>query len=174
MSKLFYISLFILLFLLLQIGYSYHFFYIEQFQLFMFSEDYLFETVSHPGGLSVYLGEFLVQFFYYPLVGEFVSALLLVCIAGLIKQYVSFNKNCFLLEGFILLFLLIDILDFNFLYAGVGAYLFCVVFLLVYKRIQKESVRILTGCLMICLLYLIAGSVFVAFAVSLLIQEIKV
>lgn len=54
MSKLFYISLFILLFLLLQIGYSYHFFYIEQFQLFMFSEDYLFETVSHPGGLSVY------------------------------------------------------------------------------------------------------------------------
>lgn len=63
MSKLFYISLFILLFLLLQIGYSYHFFYIEQFQLFMFSEDYLFETVSHPGGLSVYLGEFLVQFF---------------------------------------------------------------------------------------------------------------
>ncbi len=174
MSKLFYISLFILLFLLLQIGYSYHFFYIEQFQLFMFSEDYLFETVSHPGGLSVYLGEFLVQFFYYPLVGEFVSALLLVCIAGLIKQYVSFNKNCFLLEGFILLFLLIDILDFNFLYAGVVAYLFCVVFLLVYKRIQKESVRILTGCLMICLLYLIAGSVFVAFAVSLLIQEIKV
>ena len=137
MSKLFYISLFILLFLLLQIGYSYHFFYIEQFQLFMFSEDYLFETVSHPGGLSVYLGEFLVQFFYYPLVGEFVSALLLVCIAGLIKQYVSFNKNCFLLEGFILLFLLIDILDFNFLYAGVVAYLFCVVFLLVYNRIQK-------------------------------------
>ena len=174
MSKLFYISLFILLFLLLQIGYSYHFFYIEQFQLFMFSEDYLFETVSHPGGLSVYLGEFLVQFFYYPLVGEFVSALLLVCIAGSIKQYVSSNKTCFLSEGLILLFLLIDILDFNFLYAGVVAYLFCVVFLLVYKRIQKEFVRILTGCLMICLLYLIAGSVFVAFAVSLLIQEIKV
>ena len=78
------------------------------------------------------------------------------------------------MEGFILLFLLIDILDFNFLYAGVVAYLFCVVFLLVYKRIQKESVRIPTGCLMIRLLYLIAGSVFVAFAVSLLIQEIKV
>lgn len=105
----------------------------------MFLEDYLFETVSHPGGLSVYLGEFLVQFFYYPLVGEFVSALLLVCIAGSIKQYVSSNKTCFLSEGLILLFLLIDILDFNFLYAGVVAYLFCVVFLLVYKRIQKSS-----------------------------------
>ena len=42
MSKLFYISLFILLFLLLQIGYSYHFFYIEQFSVV-----YVF------GGLSV-------------------------------------------------------------------------------------------------------------------------
>lgn len=174
MSKLFYISLFILLFLLLQIGYSFHFFYIEQFQLFMFSDDYLFEAVSHPGGLSVYLGEFLVQFFYYPLVGEIVSAFLLVCIVGSMKKYGSSNKNCFLQEGLILLFLLIDILDFNFLYAGIVAYLFCVIFLLIYKRIRKNIVRILTGCLMLCLLYLIAGSIFIVFAVSLLILEIKV
>ena len=63
MSKLFYISLFILLFLLLQIGYSYHFFYIEQFQLFMFSEDYLFETVSHPGGYQCTWVSFWYSFF---------------------------------------------------------------------------------------------------------------
>lgn len=173
MSKLFYIGLFVLLFLLLQIGYSYHFFYIEQFQLFMFSEYYLLETVFRPGGLSVYLGEFLVQFFYYPLVGEIVSALLLICIAGLVKKCDSFDNTCFFQEGLILLFLLIDILDFNFIYAGIVAYLFCVIFLLVYKQIRRDTVRMLTGCLMICLLYLIAGSVFVIFAVSLLILEIK-
>ena len=174
MSKLLYISLFILLVLLLQVGYSYHFFYIEQFQLFMFSEDYLFETVFHPGGLSIYLGEFFVQFFYYPLVGEIITAFLLVCAAGLVKKYGSFNNTCFLPEGLILLFLLIDILDFNFLYAGIVAYLFCVIFLLAYQRIRKDIVRILTGCLMSCLLYLIAGSVFVVFAVSLLMLEINV
>ena len=124
MSKLLYISLFILLVLLLQVGYSYHFFYIEQFQLFMFSEDYLFETIFHPGGLSIYLGEFFIQFFYYPLVGEIITAFLLVCAAGLVKKSGSFNNTCFLPEGLILLFLLIDILDFNFLYAGIVAYLF--------------------------------------------------
>ncbi|WP_417130590.1 DUF6057 family protein [Parabacteroides faecis] len=174
MSKLLYISLFILLVLLLQVGYSYHFFYIEQFQLFMFSEDYLFETIFHPGGLSIYLGEFFVQFFYYPLVGEIITAFLLVCAAGLVKKSRSFNNTCFLPEGLILLFLLIDILDFNFLYAGIVAYLFCVIFLLAYQRIRKDIVRILTGCLMSCLLYLIAGSVFVVFAVSLLMLEINV
>lgn len=178
MSKWFYIVLYVILFLLLQIGYSYHFFYLEQFQLFMFSDDYLLETVCRPGGLSIYLGEFLVQFFYYPLVGAIISAFILVCITGFIfrlsQAYRPFNKNIFFLEVLVPLFLLIDILDFNFIYGGLVSFLFCVSFLVVNLYIKNDYLRIGVGCLMICLMFLITGSFFVIFAVSLFIQEMKV
>ena len=54
--------LFVLLGGFLQITGKFHFFYIEQLQLFQFSEDYLADKISSPGGLSLIIGEFLTQF----------------------------------------------------------------------------------------------------------------
>ena len=58
--------LFVLLGGFLQITSKFHFFYIEQLQLFQFSGDYLTDKISNPGGLSLIIGEFLTQFFITP------------------------------------------------------------------------------------------------------------
>ena len=69
--------LFVLLGGFLQITGKFHFFYIEQLQLFQFSEDYLADKISSPGGLSLIIGEFLTQFFITPYAGPFIIAALL-------------------------------------------------------------------------------------------------
>ena len=55
--------------------YSYHFFYKEQTQLFLFSVDYLNTYFSKPAWLACLGGDFLTQFFYY----KFAGAAILTC-----------------------------------------------------------------------------------------------
>lgn len=57
--------------------YPYHLHYQEQYQLFLFTTDYFWETVSVPGGMGDYLGGFLTQFFYVAWAGAVVLAVLL-------------------------------------------------------------------------------------------------
>lgn len=65
--------------------------YQEQYQMFLFGTDYFLERIMLPGGLADYVSEFLVQFYYMPVLGGTIIALLLVGIQtmvwGLMKQY---------------------------------------------------------------------------------------
>ncbi|PZX16826.1 hypothetical protein LX69_01640 [Breznakibacter xylanolyticus] len=67
-------------FLFWTFGYSYHLNYQEQYQLFLFTGDYLFDYLSRPGGLSDYLGNFITQFYFYSWIGALMIVLLLVLI----------------------------------------------------------------------------------------------
>ena len=48
----------------------------EESQLWLCSSDYLWQSVSEPGGVARYLGEFIVQSYYLILLGSIVTALL--------------------------------------------------------------------------------------------------
>lgn len=50
----------------------------EQNQMFLFTSEYFLERIVVAGGLSDYLGEFLVQFFYYASAGAAIMAALLM------------------------------------------------------------------------------------------------
>lgn len=52
--------------------------YQEQFQMFLWEEDYFLERILLPGGLADYVSEFLVQFYYMPVAGGIIIALLMV------------------------------------------------------------------------------------------------
>ena len=63
----------------------------EQYQMFLFDANYFLERIVLPGGLADYISEFLVQFYYMPVLGGTIIALLLMSIQaiswGLMKQY---------------------------------------------------------------------------------------
>lgn len=63
----------------------------EQYQMFLFDTNYFLERIVLPGGLAYYISEFLVQFYYMPVLGGTIIALLLMSIQaiswGLMKQY---------------------------------------------------------------------------------------
>ena len=63
----------------------------EQYQMFLFDTGYFLERIVLPGGLADYISEFLVQFYYMPVLGGAIIALLLMgmqaAVWGLMKQY---------------------------------------------------------------------------------------
>ena len=68
--------LFLLYYLAYRSALSHLIFYHEQHHLFLFSKEYFLQQV-HSEGLISYLTDFFIQFFYYPIIGSALLALLL-------------------------------------------------------------------------------------------------
>ena len=69
-----------------QFWYPYHFFYQEQNQIFLWSQDYISTYFEKTGGLTTLIGDFLTQFYYYLYVGATILALCLFLIGMLLYQ----------------------------------------------------------------------------------------
>lgn len=79
------------LFLFWGMGYPQAMNYQEQNQLFLFTTDYFCDSLRIAGGLSDYISEYIVQFYYLPWVGAALLALIFMALQGftwlLIKQH---------------------------------------------------------------------------------------
>lgn len=71
-------ALFVTVFLFWAVAHPESLSFYEQYQMFLFSWDYLFEHLVVAGGMAEYAAEFLVQFNYYPTAGAALAALLFV------------------------------------------------------------------------------------------------
>lgn len=71
-------------FLFWGIGFPHALSYQEQFQLFLWTDDYFFSSVCVPGGFAKWVGEFLIQFYYIPWLGALLLALLYVAFARIV------------------------------------------------------------------------------------------
>lgn len=165
--------LFCILYLLLYGIFNYLFVYIEQTQLFQFTTQYAYSVLFHPGGLALYLSEFLVQFYILPGVGAFITTLLLVGItastAYLLKQLRPQSK-LFLLYVLPSLALLVLHLDYNYYVQGSLAYLLMLIFLCIYLKL-KFPVRFIVGIITIPVLFLLAGSVATLYTISIILVD---
>ncbi len=70
--------------------------YQEQYQLFLWTCDYFVERCSVPGGLSDWLGEFIVQFYYVEWIGAMLLAVLYVFLQRV--TWAAMQKNHYLLS----------------------------------------------------------------------------
>ena len=70
-------------------AYPHHLHYQEQFQLFLFDSNYVWDIVKQPGGVAVLLGRFCTQFFLYAWVGAVIIGLLLTAIQLLTSRFVG-------------------------------------------------------------------------------------
>ena len=70
--------------LFFQFFYSYHFFYQEQNQLFLFSGDYLATYFQKPAWAACMAGDFLTQFYYYRFAGPVILTLTLLVMGDLL------------------------------------------------------------------------------------------
>lgn len=163
----FWLIVFGALFAFLQICFEYHFYYIEQSQLFLFSEAYIRNKLLLPGGFSMLVAEFLVQFFIRPYVGALVTAVLLtgvgVCTAGIVKRIAPVS-GLFILYVLPMLALLFMHFDFNYRVQGTVCYLMMMALLCGYMRIRNDLFRLVAGCVLVPVLFWLAGSIAVLFA----------
>lgn len=168
-------AVYLLLFVFLQIYSRFHFYYIEQSQLFQFTEEYASTKIREPGGCALLLGECMVQFFVLPYRGAALTALLLGC-TGLFTHRIlrlvapqpnSFFFACLPLPGLMFLHF-----DFNYLIQGSIAYLFTLLCLDGCIRISNPSIRLGAGVLSTFLLFWWGGAVAFLFAVCMFLWEI--
>ena len=163
----FWLIVFGALFAFLQMCFEYHFYYLDQSQLFLLSDAYIRNKLLLPGGFSMLVAEFLVQFFIRPYVGALVTAVLLtgvgVCTAGIVKRIAPVS-GLFILYVLPMLALLFMHFDFNYRVQGTVCYLMMMALLCGYMRIRNDLFRLVAGCVLVPVLFWLAGSITVLFA----------
>lgn len=156
---------------------QYALFYREQQQLFLFDWAYISDILRQPGGLSVLMSRFIVQFFYSLWTSAILTSFLLTLISLLIWLVIRKIGNYrFLLPVCFIpcLFLAISLLDNCFHYEGITAYFLMQLFLFVYSILgikENKWLRLSAGCMFIVALFYAAGAVVLLFAICTFLYD---
>jgi len=164
----------IVTFLILQWVGAYHFYYIEQFQLFLTTPLYFLESISHPGGLTEYISHFLVQFFIIPYCGAIIEAVVLLLVFLTSSRLIlrsEKSKILFIAPATIFLSCLLMSFNFNIFPQSVLSFLLCIFCLNVFISLRNSVVRNVSSFVAVPLLYWLAGSVSVLFALCFCLYE---
>ncbi|MDR1222744.1 MAG: DUF6057 family protein [Tannerella sp.] len=173
-KMVYWIMIYCILFSALQYVYRYHFYYIEQLQLFRFGWQYASDTILQPGGLSLYVARFLVQFYALPAAGALVTAFLLMSASMLVHRL---TEKChpprigFLLCLLPACFLFFLHTDMNYNIQGTVAYLIMLVMINGYVRINAFGKRLAAGLILVPVLFLLAGATVSLFALFVTVWE---
>jgi hypothetical protein len=133
-------------------------YYQEQTQMFQFTAAYWQQCLGQPGGISVYIATFFVQFFYYPWVGALIYTLFL---SGLFASYVfvwkrfGMKPNLFALIPVLLILLFSTDIHFHLMFVSVLIFAFGGFSVL--SVLTKTSYSYLTIPFSMGLLYLFSG-----------------
>ena len=150
----------------------------EQYQMFLFDTGYFLERIVLPGGLADYISEFLVQFYYMPVLGAAIIGLLLIGIQtavwGLMKQYGA--KHDF--PGYLLSFLPSIALwcamgDQNVLLSFVVALFGALVMGWIHNRFHNRLVKVVFELVSTAMVYWFLGPVVFLYAVLMIGDTLK-
>lgn len=150
----------------------------EQYQMFLFDSGYFLERIVLPGGLADYISEFLVQFYYMPVLGGAIIALLLMGIQtavwGLMKQYGARHD----FPGYLLSFLPSIALwcamgDQNVLLSFIVALFGALVIGWIHNRFHNRLVKVVFELVSTVLVYWLLGPVVFLYAVLMIGDTLK-
>lgn len=150
----------------------------EQYQMFLFDTGYFLERIVLPGGLADYISEFLVQFYYMPVLGGAIIALLLMGIQtavwGLMKQYGARHD----FPGYLLSFLPSIALwcamgDQNVLLSFVVAFFGALVIGWIHNRFHNRLVKVVFELVSTALVYWFLGPVVFLYAALMIGDTLK-
>ncbi len=127
--------------------------YHEQNQLFLFTSDYFVDRIATCGGLSDYVSEFLVQFFYVPAYGAWICAIAL-CLIQLLTfaNFRDKDERLYFLSFLPSILIFLDMGDENLLFS----FIVSIVFALLYIKISNRN-AILSLALLPLLFWLIGA-----------------
>ncbi len=163
-------------FLFFELFYSYHLFFKEQIQLFLFTSDYFLTYFNKPAWLACYAGDYLTQFFYLRGGGAIVLSLLF-CFEWLLCFFVIKRISATTKTSLWALFPVgIDwILHCELLHrvsVSVG-FLAVIILFLIYSAISKHGPSMAAGLVMAFTGYWLVGSSFFLFPALIVAYEWK-
>lgn len=151
-----------------------HLYQMEQVQLFLFSPDYFMQHLAVQGGISIYLGEFLTQFFGIPFAGAVIITCLLIILQRLTQKLLSQVSDIpvFLLLSAIPSLVYGVLLCNNFYYlSGLIGVILPVWAALFYVKIKNRNSRIGWALILIPFTYWITGGAYLILTSIILLKE---
>ena len=138
-------------------AYPHHLHYQEQFQLFLFDSNYVWDIVKQPGGVADLLGRFCTQFFLYAWVGAVIIGILLSAIQLLVSRFVG--GGWFYGLSYVPSFLLwLFLLDEHALMGGIWAVLLTLLAVWGLSKLPKGWGRYIAVIVVLPILYWMVGS----------------
>ncbi|WP_340111738.1 DUF6057 family protein [Maribellus mangrovi] len=147
----------------------------EQMQLFLITADYLKEHLAVQGGLAIYLGEFITQFFLNKwLASGIVSALLTLFVFGIQKVLKAVSgKEIYMLSFLPAIGYHFMLFDRYYKLAGLVAVTLSVWSLVLFLQVKKANWRTALGFILMILNYWFLGGAFILFALSAVLIEFQ-
>lgn len=142
-------------------------FRLQELSIFLPTGDFFTEYMTKPAGFLLYISSFLLQFFYYPVLGAFIFTALLALLQYFVYKSFPFGRN-FLLVSLLPSALILSRLtqldhiiyvipDQEFVYAYVLGVLFTLLLFLLYRNIKPFLAKMLYILLMTCIFYPLIG-----------------
>lgn len=171
MRAVFSLLLFAACYLFLYLKIPQYLLYQEQYQLFLFTGDYFLERISVPGGFADWISEFVVQFYYMPICGAALAALLLTMsqvFLGLACRRCSLADAVYALSALPSVMLIGAMGDENVLLSATVALMLATLFLMLdsFRRpasVVADTLMMIAG---FAILYWLAGGVAFVFVVA--------
>ncbi|MDX8338048.1 DUF6057 family protein [Draconibacterium sp. IB214405] len=146
----------------------------EQMQLFLLTFGYLKDHLSLQGGLAIYLGEFITQFFLNKWVAAILVSILLISLAiGIQKVLKAILGNGIYILSFL------PILGYHFMLfnpyyklSGLVAVTLSVWSLFLFVQSKKAKMRTTLGFILLLLNYWFLGGTFILFVLAVILVEI--
>ena len=150
----------------------------EQYQMFLFDTGYFLERIVLPGGLADYISEFLVQFYYMPVLGGAIIALLLMGIQAAVWGLMKQNGARHDFPGYLLSFLPSIALwcamgDQNVLLSFVVALFGALVIGWIHNRFHNRLVKVVFELVSTALVYWFLGPVVFLYAALMIGDTLK-
>jgi hypothetical protein len=164
------------LFAFLQTYSEFHFYFVEQNQLFQNTWPYVAEHLWQPGGAALVLSEFLTQFFLWPCAGAAITAALLAGVGelayGIVKRIAPAANGAIacLLPAVALMF---AHFDFNYPAYGTVAFLMAEAAFCFVLSVKSYTRRLAGHLVAVPLLFCLAGPVFLLYALLTLFLPCK-
>lgn len=173
-SLLFWGVVFIILALFLQKKGEFHFFYIEQWNLFLYDRLYITSTLLQPGGLCRLLANFGIQYFIHPHAGAIISAVIFVAIGilcSLIFKKLT-SKRFYIISLLPVISLLYMHLNISYSYSGTIAYAIMLGFIYIHLLFKSTNIRFIYDLIATIVLFGIGGPVALLYGIVVFLIEI--
>ncbi len=155
--------------------YNKHLHFEEQFQFFPLTGDFLFSKLSHPGGISGYLGGFLTQFYYLSFAGPLIITGLLLALQQVIKKILDIinpDPVLFPLSFLPSLFGALILCNEFYPLSAITGFLLAMLGGLIYVSIRIDKYRFYAGLVLIPAIYWMAGGSFISLLLLMLVYEL--
>ena len=154
---------------------KYHLTFREQFQLFQDTPEYFISFLKLPGGISGYIGEFLTQFFLFPVAGALIISFFIIHLhlfTILILQKVNQSQSIIPLTFIPALVYATMFTDSFYPLAGIIGFTLTLASIVLYLNIKSIISRLVSGLFIVPFLYFISGGSALVFVTSAIIFEL--